>query len=101
MVTFNSSVARAPRTSIMIVVWPLFGFCLKPRIVKPEMLTSLTREPVRVAVLMFTSPRTQIASGPKVLEQGESALALTGASITALPTPRSLIPFLRITTSSR
>src|SRR5215207_6390486 len=91
---------RAPKTSIMIVPSPLFGFCLKPRIVKPEMLTSLTRCPSSLPVLMFTSPRTQIASGPKAFEQGESALALAGAWITA-SSPRSFIPFLRITTSSR
>src|SRR5829696_2157965 len=67
---------------------------LKPRNVKPETLTSLTRGPVSSPVSKFTSPTTQIA------RQGESTLAVVGASITA-SSPRSLIPFLRITTSSR
>src|SRR5215208_2518295 len=69
----------------------------KPRIVKPLTLTSLTRF-LTSKVSRFTSPKTQMASGPKALEQGESALA--GASITA-SSPRSFIPSLRITTSSR
>ena len=51
----------------------------KPRIVKPLTLTSFTRL-LTSKVSRFTSPKTQIASGPKALEQGESALA--GASIT-------------------
>src|SRR5215204_3570672 len=67
---------------------------LKPRNVKPETLTSLTRGPVSSPVSKFTSPATQIA------RQGESTLAVVGASITA-SSPRSLIPFLRIITSSR
>jgi hypothetical protein len=51
-------------------------------------------------MILMKSPRTQIAVGPEDLEQGESALALAGASITA-SSPRSFIPFLRIITSSR
>ena len=39
-------------------------------------LTSLTRCPSSLPVLTFSSPRTQIASGPKALEQGESAWLL-------------------------
>src|SRR5215218_3602142 len=98
MVRFPTTVAlRAPVTSITNAPFPAI---LKPRIVKPETLTPLTRCPSSLSVLRFTSPRTQIASGPKAFEQGESALALGGASITA-SSPRSFIPFLRITTSSR
>src|SRR5215217_3658585 len=89
---FPTTVAlRAPLNSITVAVLS------QPRIVKPETLTSLTRCPVSLPVLMFTSPRTQIASGPKVFEQGESALA--GGLITA-SSPRSLIPSLLIATSS-
>src|SRR5215218_1088660 len=97
VIRFPSTVAlRAKLPSSMNVL-------LKPRIVKPETLTSLTRWrcPVSLPVLTFTSPKRQIAPGPKAFEQGESALALAGTSITALPTPRSFIPSLRITTSSR
>src|SRR5918993_3741435 len=91
---------RAPVTSITNAVGsPPFPAILKPRIVKPETLTSLTRCPSSFSVLRFTSPRTQIASGPKAFEQGESALAVVGAWITA-SSPRSFIPSLRITTSS-
>ena len=81
-------VLRAPRTSIKNAY-----LSLKPRIVKPETLTSLTRGPVSSPVSRFASPRTQIA------EQNKSPSALAGGSITA-SSPRSLIPFLRITTSS-
>src|SRR5215208_6369521 len=96
-------VIRFP-TTVVLRAWvtsiTAASLSLKPRIVKPETLTSLTRGPVVLPVLTFTSPRTQIAFGPKALEQGESALALAGASITA-SSPRSFIPFLRIITSSR
>src|SRR5829696_3203293 len=92
---FPTTVAlRAPKTSITNAA------PLKPRIVKPETLTPLTRGPSSFAVLRFTLPRTQIACGPKAFEQGESAFALVGAWITA-SSPRSFIPFLRIITSSR
>src|SRR5919112_1614133 len=86
---------RAAKTSITNA--PL---SLKPRNVKPETLTSLTRGPVSSPVSGLKSPTTQIAtSTPPYFEQGEPALA--GASITASPSPRSLIPFLVIITSSR
>src|SRR5215207_6838052 len=97
VIRFPSTVAlRAKLPSSMNVL-------LKPRIVKPETLTSLTRWrcPVSLPVLIFTSPKRQIAPGPKAFEQGESALALAGTSITASSSPRSFIPSLRITTSSR
>src|SRR5215208_4749219 len=81
-------VLRAPKTSITPA-----SLSLKPRNVKPETLTSLTRGPVSSPVSKFTLPTTQIA------RQGESALAVVGASITA-SSPRSLIPFLVIITSS-
>src|SRR5919112_685395 len=87
---------RAPKSSI---VNSPFSLSSKPRNVKPVTLTPFTRS-LTLRVSRFTSPTTQMPSGPKVLEQGESALALGGASITA-SSPRSFIPFLRITTSSR
>src|SRR5215212_5234476 len=86
---FVTVASRAAATSIPTA--------LKPRIVKPETLTSLTRL-LTSPVSGLKSPRTQIAVGPENLEQGESALA--GGLITA-SSPRSLIPSLRITTSSR
>src|SRR5215213_8649156 len=99
VIRFPTTVAlRAAITSITNAVLSPFPLILKPRIVKPETLTSLTRCPVSLPVLMFTSPRTQIASGPKVFEQGESALA--GGLITASSSPRSLMPSLLIATSS-
>src|SRR5215210_5028573 len=97
MTRFPTIVAsRAPLTSIANNPPSLSS---KPRNVKPETLTSFTRS-LSVKVSKFTSPTTQIPSGPKALEQGESALALVGASITA-SSPRSLMPSLLITTSSR
>src|SRR5215208_4229385 len=77
VIRFPTTVAlRAPKTSITNAVLSPFPLILKPRKVKPETLTSLTRGPVSLPVLMFTSPRTQIPSGPPVtFEQGESALA--------------------------
>src|SRR5215204_1335342 len=99
-VSHNSSVASGVNVDHVHRVAP-GPLILKPRKVKPETLTSLTRGPVSSPFLIFTSPRTQIASGPPVtFEQGESALALGGASITA-SSPRSFIPSLRIITSSR
>jgi hypothetical protein len=65
---------RAPGASMAKLSSPFS--LLKSRNVKPETLTSLTRGPVNLPVLKFTSPRTQTPSGPKTLEQGESALAL-------------------------
>src|SRR5215208_2606177 len=92
---FPTTVAlRAAKTPITNA-----SLSLKPRIVKPETLTSLTRL-LTSPVSKLKSPKTQIATGAIAFEQGESALAVVGASITA-SSPRSFIPFLRITTSSR
>src|SRR5215216_381657 len=96
--SFPTTVAlRAPITSIMPTSKPSFAFRLKPRIVKPETLTSLTCL-LTLPVFQSKSPRTQIASGPMTLEHFESALS--GASITA-SCPSSLMPSFLITTSSR
>src|SRR5215211_2734048 len=89
--------SRAPGTSIAKVT---SFVCSKPRNVKPETPTSFTRDPVSLPFWRFTPPSTQMPSAPKTFEQGESALDFGGASITA-SSPRSLIPFLWITTSSR
>src|SRR5215208_1188905 len=94
MARFPATVAsRAWRTSIANAVKSPCSRSWKSRIVKPETLTSLTRGPVISPVWKFMSPKMQMASGA----QGESALA--GGLITA-SSPRSLMPSLRIATSS-
>src|SRR5919112_4031714 len=59
-------VTRFP-TTLVLRAWvtsiTAASLYLKPRIVKPETLTSLTRGPVVSPVLTFTSPRTQKAPG--------------------------------------
>ena len=79
VIRFPTTVAlRAAATSITNAVLSPFPLILKPRIVNPDTLTSLTRCPVSSPVLIFTSPRTQIASGPKVLRAGRVCLGSGG-----------------------
>jgi hypothetical protein len=75
MARFPTTVAlQAPKRSIANSP---FSLSSKPRNVKPVTLTPFTRS-LTLRVSRFTSPTTQMPSGPKVFEQGESALALGG-----------------------
>src|SRR5215207_10457078 len=98
-VSYNSSVASAGNVDHVcrLVSLPLYLEAPDREARNAHISHALPFELVGFEVLVA---RTQIASGPKAFEQGESALAVVGAWITA-SSPRSFIPFLRITTSSR